>query len=53
MMYQTFCVIFDYLVENNKIMIDKSDGIVFWTWDPDFVKDLRRRGLEYDADDFN
>ena len=29
-------------------MINKSDSIVFWTGDPYFVKDLRRRGLEYD-----
>jgi len=49
MMYQTFCVIFDYLVENNRIMIDKADGIIFWTWNPERIRDLERRGLIYDA----
>lgn len=53
MMYQTYCQIFDYLFESHKIMVDKSDGIVFWTWNPKRVKDLRKRGLEYDAKDFD
>ncbi len=53
MMYQTYCQIFDYLIESNKIMVDKSDRIVFWTWNPERIKDLRRRGLEYNAEDFN
>ena len=53
MMYQTYCKIFDYLIEGNKIMVDECDGIVFWTWNPERVKDLRRRGLEYNAKDFD
>ncbi|MFT4311550.1 MAG: hypothetical protein ACMXX7_02905 [Candidatus Woesearchaeota archaeon] len=52
MMYQTYCTIFDYLL-NNKIMVDKKDGIVFWTYDPDYVKDQQERGLIYNAKDFD
>jgi hypothetical protein len=43
-MYQTYLVILDYLVASGKIMIDK-DGCVFWTWDPEGIKDLEKRGL--------
>lgn len=49
MMYQTYCQIFDYLLENHRIMIDKSDGVVFWTWNPERIRDLEKRGLIYDA----
>jgi hypothetical protein len=45
MMYQTFLVILDYLEESGKIMIDKKDGIVFWTWDPERVNELVSKGL--------
>ena len=31
MMYQTFCLIIDYLEQSGKIMIDKDDRIV-WTF---------------------
>jgi hypothetical protein len=37
MMYQTFCVIFDYLVDFRKIAIDK-DGKIAWIWNPELVK---------------
>ncbi len=37
MMYQTFCVIFDYLLEFHKIAIDK-EGKICWTWNPELVK---------------
>ena len=37
MMYQTFCVIFDYLSASGKIAIDKEDKIG-WIWNPDLVK---------------
>ena len=37
MMYQTFCVIFDYLLESGKIAVDK-DGKVAWIWNPELVK---------------
>jgi len=45
MMYQTFCVIFDYLLESNKIAVD-SEGKVGWIWDPEGVrKYLKRKDL--------
>ena len=37
MIYQTFCVIFDYLLESGKIAQDK-EGHVAWIWDPEGVK---------------
>jgi len=37
MMYQTFCVIFEYLVYSNKIALD-SEGKIAWIWDPEGVK---------------
>jgi len=37
MMYQTFCVIFDYLLYSNKIALDK-DGKVAWIWNPELVR---------------
>ena len=37
MMYQTFCVIFDYLQDSNKIAVD-SEGKIGWIWDPKGVK---------------
>ncbi len=36
MMYQTFCVIFDYLHESKKIAKD-SEGKIAWIWDPEGV----------------
>lgn len=37
MMYQTFCVIFDYLLYSNKIALDK-EGYIAWIWNPELVK---------------
>jgi len=37
MMYQTFCVTFNYLLETGKIAVDK-EGKVCWIWDPEGVK---------------
>ena len=37
MMYQTFCVIFDYLLYSNKIAIDK-EGKIAWIWNPELVR---------------
>jgi len=37
MMYQTFCVIFDYLLDSNKIATDKQ-GSIAWIWNPELVK---------------
>jgi hypothetical protein len=36
-MYQTFCTIFDYLKESNKIAVDK-EGKICWIWNPELVK---------------
>lgn len=37
MMYQTFCVIFDYLSDSRKIAKD-SEGKIAWIWDPEGVE---------------
>ena len=37
MIYQTFCVIFDYLLESGKIAQDKDRWVV-WIWNPELVK---------------
>jgi len=44
MMYQTFCIIIDYLISLNKIIIDKDDRIV-WIWNPELVKKIIQKGL--------
>jgi hypothetical protein len=36
-MYQTFCVIFDYLMSSGKIVSDK-EGYVVWIWNPELVR---------------
>lgn len=42
MMYQTFCVIFDYLLYSNKIALDK-EGKIAWIWNPELVKKYLNR----------
>jgi hypothetical protein len=37
MMYQTFCVIIDYLLYSNKIAVDR-EGKIGWIWNPELVK---------------
>ena len=37
MMYQTFCVILDYLLYSKKIALDK-EGKIAWIWNPELVK---------------
>ena len=37
MMYQTFCVIFDYLLYSGKIALDRERKIA-WIWNPELVK---------------
>lgn len=37
MMYQTFCVIFDYLFNSGKVVQDK-EGYIVWIWNPELVK---------------
>jgi hypothetical protein len=49
MMYQTYCVVFDYLLELSKIKID--DRKVVWIWDAEKVRNtlnyVRRNVPEY------
>lgn len=42
MMYQTYEIAFDYLLETGKIVTDK-EGHVCWIWDPEGVKRLLRK----------
>lgn len=42
MMYQTFCVIINYLLESNKISID-SEGKIGWIYYPEEVKKLLKK----------
>ena len=47
MMYQTFCVIIDYLTQSGKIAVDK-EGKIAWVWDPEGVKRyLARKDLSW------
>ena len=41
-MYQTYCVIFDYLLESGKIAVDR-EGHVCWIWDPEAVRNLLKK----------
>ncbi len=36
-MYQTFCVIFDYLASSGKIATDR-EGKIAWIWNPELVR---------------
>jgi len=42
MIYQTFCVIFDYLLESGKIAKDK-EGHIAWIWNPELVQKYLNR----------
>lgn len=45
LMYQTYCLIIDYLLYSNKISID-SEGKIGWIYYPEKVeKDLKHRDL--------
>jgi len=44
MMYQTFCLIIDYLEQSGKIIID-TDGRIIWTWNPSLNKKIRASGV--------
>ena len=37
MMYQTFQVVYDYLLNSNKIAVDR-EGKIAWIWNPELVK---------------
>jgi hypothetical protein len=42
-MYQTFKVIIQYLLDSNKIMIHNK--LIIWIYNPKRVQDLEKRGL--------
>jgi hypothetical protein len=47
MMYQTYCIIFDYLEISGKIARDREDR-VGWIWNPEAVKEyLGKPHLEW------
>jgi hypothetical protein len=47
MMYQTFCVIMDYLESSGKIAMDR-EGKIGWIWDPEGVrKYLKKKHLAW------
>jgi len=45
MMYQTFCLIFDYLTDSGKLAMDRK-GKVAWIWNPELVKRFLKPQLE-------
>ena len=46
MMYQTFCTTIDYLLESEKIAVDK-EGKICWIYNPKlFKKYVRRKDLK-------
>ena len=45
MMYQTFCLIIDYLEQSGKIMIDR-DGRLVWTWNPKMIRKIQKSGVK-------
>jgi len=42
MIYQTFCVIFDYLLESGKIAQDKERNVA-WIWNPKLAQKYLNR----------
>lgn len=42
MMYQTFCTIFNYLIDSGKIAVDK-EGKICWIYNPDLVRKYMER----------
>jgi len=50
MMYQTFCVVIDYLLYSRKISID-SEAKIGWIYYPDNVKErIKNKHLFYSSD---
>lgn len=45
MMYQTFCLIIDYLEKSGKIMIDRDRRLI-WTWNPAMIKKIQKSGVK-------
>ena len=49
-MYQTYCVIFDYLLNSCKIGVDR-EGHIAWIWNPELVrKYINRKDLAWGND---
>jgi len=44
MMYQTYLIILNYLIESGKIVID-SDNCIIWIWNPKIIRRLEKEGL--------
>ncbi|MDD5649860.1 MAG: hypothetical protein PHF86_05475 [Candidatus Nanoarchaeia archaeon] len=44
MMYQTFQLILNYLVDSGKILIDK-EGCIIWIYNPERIKKLMKENL--------
>ncbi|MEF8848672.1 MAG: hypothetical protein V5A68_06005 [Candidatus Thermoplasmatota archaeon] len=44
-MYQTFCLIIDYLEQSGKIMID-DEGRIIWIWNPKLMKKVMSSGAK-------
>lgn len=42
MIYQTYCVIFDYLQSSGKIAVDR-EGHICWIWNPELVQKYLKR----------
>ena len=43
-MYQTFCMIIDYLEQSGKILL--TDGRIVWTWNPEMIKKIVSSGVK-------
>ena len=43
-MYKTFLVVLDYLINSGKIIIDQ-EGCILWTYNPERIQKLISKGL--------
>ena len=44
-MWQTYLVILDYLLDSNKIVVDPRDKKLVWIWNPELLRKLEKKGL--------
>ena len=44
-MYQVYKIAVDYLLDSNKIVIEK-DGKVVWIWNPDLINKVLKSGVK-------
>jgi len=44
-MYQTYKVVVSYLIDSNKIIIEKN-GKITWIWNPERIKRILSEGLK-------